>query len=78
MNSALRKQLKPVFVTKMELVLHYGCDINSINHWIRAGTIPPPHSRPGPRYPIWLREHFDEMVRTGRWPQAAYPKLAPA
>ena len=62
----------PLFITKTELAAHLGCHIESIERWVAAGTIPPPHSRPGVGHTIWLRRHFDAYVESGEWPRDAY------
>ena len=44
----------------------------SIDEWIADGTIPPPHSRPGERKAVWLREHFEYYVKHRQWPAEAF------
>ncbi len=63
---------EPVFIAKAELARELGCTVGTLNTWIATGTIPPPHSRPGPRMAIWLRRHWQHYVETGRWPDDAY------
>jgi hypothetical protein len=64
----------PDFLTASELAWHLGrVDVGMLDRWIAARTIPPPHAQPGPRTRLWLREHYDEFKRTGRWPAAAWP-----
>jgi hypothetical protein len=60
------------FVTKAELAHHIGCHVNTINRWIRMGTIPGPHCRPGGKHPIWLRKHYEAFRRTGEWPPESF------
>jgi hypothetical protein len=65
----------PDFLDKHELAYHLGCHIGTINRWIRDGVIPGPHSRPGGKHPIWLRKHYEEFLRSGRWPREAFRHL---
>jgi hypothetical protein len=73
------KKTKPgdpaaVFITKSEIAMHLGgASMNTIHRSIAAGDFPPPHSRPGRRFPIWLRKHWQAYVDTGRWPREAFP-----
>jgi hypothetical protein len=67
---------EPDFIGKAELARHLSCHINSIDVWVRKGRIPPPHSMPGDKHSIWLRKHYREYVRTGRWPEAAFRRRA--
>jgi len=67
---------RPDFVGKTELAHHLQCDTGSINHWIADGLIPPPHSRPGEKHPLWRRDHYEEFVKMGRWPREAWQKKA--
>lgn len=60
------------FVGKRELAHHLQGDIASIGDWIAKGTVPPPWFRPGDRHPLWKRDHFDHLVKTGSWPRAAF------
>jgi hypothetical protein len=64
--------ISPIFISKSELAIHLRCTPRSIEDWVELGRFPPPHSRPGDRHTIWLKVYFDEYVRTGRWPKAAY------
>lgn len=66
------KAQEPDFITKTELAHHLGCHISTLTDWIEDGSIPPPHSRPGDKHPIWLRRHYKEFVRTGKWPREAF------
>lgn len=66
------KAISPIFISKSELAIHLGCSGQAIEAWIELGRLPPPHSRPGERHTIWLREHFDQYVKTRRWPKEAY------
>lgn len=69
-----RSAAPPIFITKSELARTCGpVDTATIDRWVRDGTFPPPHSRPGERTALWLRKHFDQFVETGRWPEEAYP-----
>lgn len=69
-----RKRIdEPLFITKTAIAQHYGLgDMQTLDDWIEAGTIPPPHSQPGERYSVWLRKHWDVYVDTGRWPDEAF------
>lgn len=65
----------PLFLTKGQLCYHLGeIDPATLDEWIAAGTVPPPHSRPGERTCLWRRDHFDAFLDTGRWPEAAWPR----
>lgn len=65
---------EPLFITKTEMAQHLGVgDINTIDTWIANGSFPPPHSRPGERFAVWLRKHWNSYVETGAWPKEAYP-----
>jgi predicted DNA-binding transcriptional regulator AlpA len=69
-----RRPAKPrpdaTFVTKSEIARELGgVAMSTIDRWIAAGTFPPPHSRIGPRYCVWLRQHWRQFVETGRWPE---------
>ncbi|MBU6429646.1 MAG: hypothetical protein KGR26_11580 [Cyanobacteria bacterium REEB65] len=66
------KDLEPDFIGKAELARHLCCHINSIDLWIYDGTIPPPHSYPGTKHPVWLRKHYHLFRETGKWPAAAF------
>lgn len=68
----MSKHREPVFLTKVELATHLGCAVRTVDRWIAAGTVPPPHSRPGPQTALWLRRHFTQYVETGAWPKEAY------
>jgi uncharacterized protein YeaC (DUF1315 family) len=62
-----------VFMTKSQLAFAMGeVDTQTVDQWIARGTVPPPHSRPGSNTALWLREHFDHYVETGRWPKEAF------
>jgi hypothetical protein len=69
---ARRAPAEPDFIGKSELARHLCCDVGTIDDWIVAGSIPPPHARPGARHPIWRRDHYRAFVETGEWPRAAY------
>ncbi len=66
------KELEPDFIGKAELARQLCCHINTLNDWIAKGTIPPPHSRPGVKHPVWLRKHYRIYRETGQWPRAAF------
>jgi hypothetical protein len=70
----LRKipDLEPDFIGKVELAHHLQCHINTIDGWIEEGRIPPPHSWPGERHPIWLRRYYNVYRDTGEWPKDAW------
>lgn len=64
---------EPTFLTKSQLAYAMGRVLPAtIDDWIAAGTVPPPHSRPGAKCALWLKTHFDVYVQTGRWPDAAF------
>jgi hypothetical protein len=70
-----KKIVEPLFITKTEIAAHMGIgNIGTIDAWIAEGTFPPPHGRPGRRFAIWLRKHWDAYVETGEWPREAWPK----
>lgn len=75
-RKAARHQLKandPDFIGKFELARHLGVKPQTIDKWIMTTqSFPPPHSKPGLRYAIWLRRHYVAYRETGRWPQEAY------
>jgi hypothetical protein len=48
--------------------------LGTIDDWIAEGGFPPPHSRPGERFAVWRRKHWDVYVETGSWPPSAFPK----
>ena len=63
----------PVFITSREISRHVGVKgAAPLTRWVAEGTFPPPHSRPGERTTLWLRKHWDQYVKTGRWPQEAW------
>jgi hypothetical protein len=66
------KDQRPDFVGKFELAHHLCCHVGTIGEWIGKGDIPPPHSRPGKSHPVWRRDHYEEFVKTGKWPRAAW------
>ncbi len=66
------KNLEPDFITKTELAKHLGCHGSSIDLWVAAGKLPPPHSRPGEKHAIWLRRHYAIFRDTGKWPREAW------
>jgi hypothetical protein len=68
---ALRDK-EPDFMGKFELAHHLQCHIGTLNDWIADGTIPPPHSRPGTKHPVWLRKHYEVFKKTRAWPKEAY------
>ena len=64
---------EPVFMTKSQLAHEMGqVDTQTIDRWIAAGTVPPPHSRPGESTALWRRSDFEHYVATGRWPKEAF------
>ena len=67
------RSLEPDFITKCELAQHLGCAVGTIDKWIEEGTVPPPHSKPGERHPVWLRKHYVAYRDTRRWPKEAHP-----
>lgn len=67
------KGREPEFIGKLELARNLCCHIQTINKWIYKGTLPPPHSQPGRNHPVWLRRHYHAYVKTGRWPDEAWP-----
>jgi predicted DNA-binding transcriptional regulator AlpA len=70
-----RKKQEPVFITKTEIANHMGIgSLGTIDDWIAEGGFPPPHSRPGERFAVWRRKHWDAYVETGSWPPSAFPK----
>jgi hypothetical protein len=82
MTSLKRPKLKsirddePEFIGKFELAHHLGANISSLNKWIANGTIPPAWFKPGIKHPVWRRDHFEELKRTGSWPRAAFHSRA--
>jgi predicted DNA-binding transcriptional regulator AlpA len=69
------KKAEPVFVTKAQIAQMMGVgNTKTIDSWIAQGTFPPPHSRPGPNFTVWLRKHWEIYVETGEWPREAWPK----
>jgi hypothetical protein len=66
------KDLEPDFIGKMELAHHLQCHVSTIDEWVADGTIPPPHSRPGVKHPIWLRRHYKVFRDTGEWPKDSW------
>lgn len=70
-----RKRPTPIFITKTEIANHLGVGgLGTIDDWIADGSFPPPHSRPGVRFAVWLRKHWDAYVATGAWPASAWPQ----
>lgn len=70
-----RKKPEPLFITKTEIAAHMGIgNLGTIDGWIAEGSFPPPHSRPGERFAVWLRKHWASYVETGSWPASAWPK----
>lgn len=61
-----------VFLNKTELARHLCCSGVTLDKFIARGTVPPPHSRPGPKSALWVRRHFEVYVMTGRWPDEAF------
>jgi hypothetical protein len=73
-----RKKPDPIFITKTEIATHMGLgNLTTIDDWIVNETFPPPHSRPGERYAVWLRKYWQTYVETGSWPPAAFPHRDP-
>ena len=66
------REKEPDFIGKAELAHHLQCHISTIDEWIADGTIPPPHSRPGDKHPIWLRRHYNAYRETRRWPKESW------
>lgn|GEM_PF-2770677 len=67
------KKVEPVFITKTEIAHHIGlADATTLDKWIADREFPPPHSRPGGRFVVWLRSHWDHYVATGDWPREAW------
>lgn len=62
----------PDFINKNLLAHHLGCSTQSLDNWITARLIPPPHSRPGRSHAVWLMEHYEAYKKTGEWPKAAW------
>lgn len=68
------KRVDPVFITKTEISQHFGIgDTSTIDSWISKGEFPPAHSRPGGRFVVWLRKHWNFYVEKGAWPKDAWP-----
>jgi hypothetical protein len=64
---------EPDFMTKSQLAYHLGeLDPGTLDDWIAEGTFPPPHSRPGTRTAVWLREHYEFYKRHGYWPRESF------
>ena len=67
------KRVDPVFITKTEIAQHLGVgDMTTLDIWVANGDFPPPHSRPGRRFAVWLRRHWDHYVADGEWPKEAW------
>lgn len=67
---------EPVLMTKSQLAFAMGeVDTQTIDRWVAARTVPPPHSRPGENTALWLRSDFEHYVRTGAWPKEAYTRF---
>ncbi len=63
----------PLFITKSQLAHAMGnVAPATLDDWVKEGTFPPPHSRPGERTAVWLKRHFDAYVASGRWPEEAF------
>jgi hypothetical protein len=60
------------FIGKFELAYQLQCAVESITEWIAGGRIPPPHSRPGEKHPVWLRAHYDHFKAHRAWPREAF------
>lgn len=70
---------QPEFITKTEIALHLGVsDLSTIDAWVREGSIPRPHSRPGVRFAVWRRKHWNAYVETGSWPSEAFAEKGPS
>lgn len=68
------RRVEPVFITKTEIGTHLGVgNLDTIDTWIGKGQFPPPHSRPGERFAVWLRQHWKFYVDNGEWPKEAWP-----
>lgn len=63
----------PAFMRKGELGRELGIDRKTIDRLIASGTIPPPHSRPGPKIALWRREHYEHFKAHRAWPREAFP-----
>jgi predicted DNA-binding transcriptional regulator AlpA len=69
-----RRIAEPVFISKTEMAQHLCLgDAGTLDDWIAKGDFPPPHSRPGERFAVWLRRHWDAYVASGAWPREAWP-----
>lgn len=71
------KDKEPDFIGKFELAKHLCCHIQTINEWIYDGTLPPPHSWPGVKHPVWLRRHYNHYLKAGKWPAEAWRSRKP-
>ena len=68
------KRVDPLFITKTEISQHLGVgDMSTLDSWIAKSEFPPPHSRPGGRFAVWLRKHWNSYVEHGEWPKEAWP-----
>jgi hypothetical protein len=65
MGSRSIKQVERDFIDRVELAHHLGCHPRTIERWIAAGLLPPPHYRFSDRHPVWLRRHYKAFVATG-------------
>lgn len=70
-----KTRVEPVFISKTEIAAHLGCDTKTIDEWIKEGTVPRPHSRPGERFAVWRRAHWNTYVETGSWPSEAFASV---
>lgn len=70
-----RRRPEATFITKTEIGAALGVgDLSTLDSWIAAGSFPPPHSRPGERFAVWLRKHWQAYVDGGEWPREAWGK----
>jgi len=74
MSTAKAARQPTTFITKSDLARELGVTLKTLDAFVARGTVPPPHSRPGPRGALWLRAWFDHYVRHREWPREAYPR----
>lgn len=64
--------IEPDFIGKHEMARHMCVVPSTIDYWISKGSMPPPHSYPGLRHPVWLRRHYKSYRDNRVWPTESY------
>lgn len=64
------------FISASELARQLRSSTTALWKWVRQGLVPPPWSRPGKCKAVWRRDHYEEFVRSRKWPDESWKEEA--